>query len=194
MGRRNGSSGRPKHGNPGYSATKLTKQRNNQAARDAARNRGREARDEVEYIKHRLRFLSSLHRTARKIVAESGLMATLSVRTSHLTLEEFCAYVDDLTDRLFKLELRIVHQVRSDFWHGDQRLIGLGRAIELRERAEYMRDDTLEFQLNRMGISISIPGGSCNFYLDQDGLQACSDFMFAYEKVSRHRRLLSTYH
>lgn len=190
MGRRNGSSRKTKHGNPGY-CYHLTKHHNNQIARDRARSRGHDARDEVAYIRHRTRFLSGLGQSARTIVQESRLPAALSLRTSHLSLEEFCAYADNLTERLFQLELQIVQGTRSDCWHQDPRLLMLERALELRDRAEYLRDNTLDFSLQYNGIDISVPGARCSFDLNSDGLNACSTFIFACEKDARRRRILA---
>lgn len=188
MGRKNGCTSK-KHGNPGGKSNKYY---NNQRARDFSKSRGHEAREVLEFIRQRVRALSWLHKKARKLVANSRLLTTADMATSHLDTNDFCAHVEDLNRRLFQLELQLARAMQES-WREDLRLKCLARALELQDRVEYAGDETFRFQLDRTGITISAPSMHMSFLLDEEGLQACADVVAVHERNSRTRKILAKY-
>lgn len=75
-------------------------------------------------------------------------------------------------------------------WRKDQRIEDLSRALELQDRAGYTNDENLNFQLDRVGITISSPGIRMFFLLNKECLELCADVVKIYERNSRLQRAL----
>lgn len=192
MSRRNGFSQNPRQVTFGPRKS----HRNWQFDRDAARQRGHEARDEMVRVRRRVTALSGLHETARRLVASSQLPDEANKRTSHLDLEQFCRYVDRLLEQLFQLEIRIAQEVRPEALKCDERLNNLAYAVELQDRADHIKSnhsksEEFKFEFDRTGIVVSVPGATGHFSLDEDGLEACSKVLFLYERDLHRRRVCS---
>lgn len=181
MSRRNGSSNQRKHGNPGS----LRKQRANQVARDLARQRGHEARDEITQVRLRALQLSGFHGSINAIVRKSNIIAASHQSTTHLNLEQFCAYAEELRDRLFRLEQDIVRNTKHEIWGHDPELTLISQALTLERRAKELEGD---FNFRISGIEVYYPGVSAHFALTEDGLNACATIILCCENVELERQ------
>ncbi len=83
MGRKTSCSS--KHGNPG----RPKGHRYNQSARDSARMRGHEARDEIALVRKRAVKLSGLHGSINALVRKSNILTAANQRTTHMNVDEF---------------------------------------------------------------------------------------------------------
>lgn len=185
MSRKNSCS-KPKHGNPGGKSRNYL---GNQKTRDFVRNRGSEAREELERIRQRIRILSGLHRKAHKLVTNSHLLTTANVATSHMNTQDFCAHTEDLSCRLFQLELQLARAMQES-WRRDQRIEALSRALELQDRVDYTGDENFTLQLNCAGIVISAPSAHMSFLLNNEGLEFCANVVAIHERTIRMQKAL----
>lgn len=180
MGRKNGCGS--KHGNPG----KAKGHRRNQNARDSARVRGHEARDEIALVRKRAVKLSGLHGSINALVHKSNILVAANQRTTHMNVDEFCAYAEELLERLFRLEQQIVQNTKRDFWRNDDDLIIISRVLILEKRAKELMEGDFDFR--RTGIYISYPGASGHFALNDKGVSACAKIILCCEEDELRRQ------
>ena len=179
MGRKTSCSS--KHGNPG----RPKGHRYNQNARDSARMRGHEARDEIALVRKRAVKLSGLHGSINALVRKSNILTAANQRTTHMNVDEFCAYAEELLDRLFRLEQQIVQNTKRDFWRNDEDLAIISRALTLEKRAKELDG---EFNLRRTGIHFTYPSASGHFALNDKGVSACAKIILCCEKDELRRQ------
>lgn len=179
MGRKNGCA--PKHGNPG----KPKGYHCNQNARDLARIRGHEARDEIVLVRKRAVKLSGLHGSINALVRKSNILIAANQHTTHMNVDEFCAHAEELLERLFRLEQQIVQNTKRDFWRDDEELTIISRALTLEKRAKELEGD---FNFRRTGIYVSYPGASGHFDLNDKGISACAKIILYCEEDEMQRQ------
>ena len=179
MGRKNGCG--PKHGNPGRPKGHLR----NQTARDLARMRGHEARDEIAFVRKRAVQLSGLHGSINALVRKSNILTAVNLRTTHMNVDEFCAHAEELLERLFRLEQQIVQSTKRDFWRDDDDLVIISRALTLEKRAKELEG---EFNFRRTGIYVSYPSASGHFILNDKGVSACAKIILCCEEDELQRQ------
>lgn len=175
MGRKNNYD---KHSQKGHHISR--KRHFEQRRRDAMRMRGHEARDENDRIRQRVLSLSGLHGPVNTLVRRSNILVALNCSTSHLNVEGFCAYSEELSDRLFRLEQAIVQNTSQQVWGNDDRLLIISRALIIKKRADELPYS--EFELCRDGINLTSSDSWAHFALTSLGISACAKAVLSRER------------